>query len=223
MSHKREILKRLWMLLFGIFTGSGATYLVSEFNRPPTPPQHQVRYHYDKNLNYLDTPEMFLYPEGTTLETLYPDKGFFAAIHSPDVISIHPADPTEADGSLKVEGYTFSAEGSQPDLETRERLLHTLCSISSYEPPGKMCVFKPGVLVRLTKEGVTYDMLFCFSCSQIQSSHKGGADMSEPGFESFLKCFCDTLPGFKKLHDFRLRRKLKDMGIPESAMDNEIR
>lgn len=157
-----------------------------------------------------------LYPEGTTLETLYPDKGFFAAIHGPEDISIHSSDRAEAEGSIKVGGYTFSAKGSHPDRETAERLVHTLCSISSYQPPGKPCVFDPAVLVRITKGGTTYDMLFCFTCSQIQSSHDGGADMSAQGVESFLKSFCDTLPHFKRLHEFRRLRALKNSGIPVS-------
>ena len=210
----------LWML-FGIFTGSVATYLVIQYNRPPTEPRHQVRF--NQNPYYDGSPEMLLYPEGTTLETLYPDRGFFAAIHSPDDIAIHPADPTEADGSLKVRGYTFSAKGSQPDRETAERLVQTLCSISSYEPPGKLCMFQPAVLLRLTKAGTTYDMLFCFSCSQIQSSHDGGADMSAQGVESFLKSFCDALPNFKMLHEFRRVRALKNSGVPVSDLNGDFR
>jgi hypothetical protein len=95
-------------------------------------------------------------------------------------------------------------------------LVHTLCSISSYEPPGKACIFDPAVLVRLTKSGTTYDMLFCFSCRQIEASHDGGADISAQGVESFLKSFCDTLPDFKKLHEFRRLRGLRNSGIPVS-------
>ena len=110
----------------------------------------------------------------------------------------------------------FSAKGSRPDGEGAERFVHTLCSISSYEPPGKMCIFKPAVLLRLTKSGTTYDMLFCFTCGQIQSSHDGGADMSAQGVESFLKSFCDTLPNFKELHEFRRLRALRISGIPVS-------
>jgi hypothetical protein len=212
MKRIRGIFNMLWVLLFGIFGGSIATYLVIQYTRPPVKPHHQVRF--NQNPYYDGAPEALLYPEGTTLETLYPDRGFFAAIHSPDDISVHPAAPTEAGGSLKVNGYTFSAKGSHPDRETAERLVHTLCSISSYEPPGKMCIFQPVVLVRLTKGGTTYDMLFCFNCSQIQSSHDGGADISAQGVESFLKCFCDTLSNFKDLHEFRRLRALRNSGIP---------
>lgn len=190
MKRNREVFKRLGALLFGIFTGSFATYLVIQYTRPPVEPRHQVWF--SQNPHYEEAPEELLYPEGTTLETLYPDKGFLAAIHSPDDISIHSTDLTNSDSSLKVGGYTFSAKASQPNRETAERLVHTLCSISSYEPPGKMCIFQPAVLLRLTKGGTTYDMLFCFTCREIQSSHDGGADISAQGVESFLKCFCDT-------------------------------
>ena len=208
--------KMLWTLLFGIFTGSLATYLVIQFTRPPLEPHHQVRY--NQNPYFDESPEQLLYPEATTLETLYPDKGFFEAIHSPDVILIHLIDAAEDEdeGSIKAVGYTFSAKASQPNRETAERLVHTLCSISSYEPPGKMCIFQPAVLLRLTKDGTTYDMLFCLTCSQIQSSHDGGADISAQGVESFLKCFCDTLPNFKNLHEFRRLRALRNNGTPVS-------
>lgn len=197
-------------MVFGIFVGSWATYLVIQYARPPEESGHQVRF--NQNPHFDKAPEELLYQEGTTLETLYPDKGFFAAIHSPDVISIHPRDSTKADGSIEVAGYSFSAASSNPDQQTVKNLLHTLCSISSYEPPGKMCLFDPAVLLRLTKDGTTYDMLFCFSCSQIQSSHEGGADMSARGLESFLECFCDTLPNFKDLHEFRRRLALRNSG-----------
>jgi hypothetical protein len=214
MKRNRQGLTILCALLFGFFAGAVATYLVIQVILPPGEPRHQVRF--NQNPYYDGSPEQLLYPEGTTLETLYPDKGFFAAIHGPEDISIHSSETTEAEGSVKVGGYTFSARGSHPDRETAERLVHTLCSVSSYEPPGKACVFDPAVLVRITKGGATYDMLFCFTCSQIQSSHDGGADMSAQGVESFLKSFCDTLPHFKRLHEFRRLRALKNSGIPVS-------
>lgn len=114
------------MLLFSghvsqaFFKGSLATYLVIQFTRPPVEPHHQVRY--NQNPYFDESPEQLLYPEATTLETLYPDKGFFEAIHSPDVISIHPIDAAEDEGSIKAGGYTFSAKASQPNRETAERL-----------------------------------------------------------------------------------------------------
>lgn len=137
MERNRRALTMIWVLLFGIFAGSVATYLVMRSDRPSAEAGHQVRF--NQNPTYDESPEQLLYPEGTTLEMLYPDEGFFAAIHSPDAISIHPADPTKADGSIEVDGYSFSANVATPD--TAKRLVSTLCSISSYEPPGKLCIF----------------------------------------------------------------------------------
>src|SRR6478735_2242478 len=109
MKRNRQGLIMICALLFGIFAGAVATYLVIQLNRPPVEPRHQVRF--NQNPYYAGGPELLLYPEGTTLETLYPDKGFFAAIHSPDDISIHSTDLTASDVSLKVGQYTFSAKG----------------------------------------------------------------------------------------------------------------
>lgn len=184
----------------GLLAGAVVAVLVTLLlSRKPAEPRHEVRYY-----PYYDPqPEQMLYPDGTRLETLYPDEGFLAAIRAPETITIHPIG---GDEKVVLDKYRFSSQGTVPTQETATRLVYALCSISSYEPPGKACAFEPGVLLRLTKNGRTYDMMFCFGCRQIRASADGGADMSQQGSEVFLKCFCDTLPDFKELHELRPQR-----------------
>jgi len=202
-------LKSCGLLLVGLLVGAIAGVALTQLSRKPAEPRHEVRY--NQYPDYDPQPEQMLYPDGTRLETLYPDERFLAAIRSPETISIHPIG---GDGKVVLDKYRFSSQGATPTKETATRLVHALCSISSYEPPGKACVFDPRVLLRLTKGGVTYDMMFCFSCRQIGASHVGGADMTPQGLEVFLKCFCDTLPNFKELHEFRRQSTLRRKGIP---------
>lgn len=175
----------------------------------PSDPRNEVRY--SQNPSYNPKPEQMLYPDGTTLETLYSDAGFLSAVRTPETISIHPIG---GDQKIVLGEYRFSSQGGTPSKETEIRLIRALCSISSYEPPGKACFFDPAVLLRLTKGGVQYDMMFCFHCREIVSSAAGGADMSDRGAETFLKSFCDTLPDFKKLHEFRRIATLRRNGTP---------
>ncbi len=171
----------------------------------PSEPRNEVRYSPDPF--YDPMPELMLYPDGTTLETLYPDAGFLSAVRAPETISIHLIG---GDQKIVLGEHRFSSQGGTPTKETEIRLIRALCSISSYEPPGKLCIFDPAALLRLTKGGVQYDMMFCFHCRQIESD--GGADMSARGVETFLKCFCDTLPDFKDLHEFRRISTLRRNG-----------
>ena len=187
------------LLIAGVLGGACAGVLATlHFTQKPAEPHHEVRY--SQEPNYDPEPEQMLYPEGTTLEDLYPDEGLREAIRNPDSIRIHQIG---GDGKIRVEEFLFSSKGVQPSRETSARLIRALCSLSSYEPPGKLCGFDPGVLLRLEKEGKSYDLMFCFSCRQIGASVRGRADMSVQGCKTFLKCFCDTLPDFSELHDAR--------------------
>ncbi len=72
-------------------------------------------------------------------------------------------------------------------------------SLSSCEVPGKACSFNPDILLRQEKDGRTHDIVFCFTCRQTTA----GVDMSVQGAKTFFKCFCDTLPGYARLHKMR--------------------
>lgn len=200
-----------WLLIVGglIVGASGGVFVTWQLSQEPREPRHEVRY--SQTPFYDSAPEQMLYPDGTTLEALYPDDGFRAAIRNPDSILIHPLG---GDGTIRRGEHHFSSIAAMPDPESSARLVRALCSLSSYEPPGKMCVFRPMILLRLEKEGKSYELMFCFGCRQIQASAAGGADMSAQGSEVFLKCFCDSLPDFKELHEFRRKSALRQNGVP---------
>jgi len=185
----------LWIfagMLLGAAGGIGGT---AWWHSCPKEPRHEVRYHSEQP-PLDESPEDLLYPPGTTLESIYPDEALRAAIQSPESVRIHRRD---GDERLKVEKWAFSSEGIEPDDGTRERLLYALASLSAYEPTGKACIFNPGVLVRLRREGRDYDLLFCFECHDLRAStpgHGGGmiGGMSDQGARAYLKCFSAVFP-----------------------------
>jgi len=193
-------MKSVLLLLCGVLLGvAGGMARMGWLRSAPAEPHHQVRYHPEKSpIN--ESPETLLYPPGTTLEGIYPDEAMRAAVLSPDSVRIHRRG---GDERLKVEEWAFSGKGIEPDAATKERLLYALASLSAYEPPGKACIFNPGVLVRLQKEGRDYDLLFCFECREMGG--EGGGGMSINGAKTFLKCFCDVFPGDEELRKERER------------------
>jgi hypothetical protein len=141
-------------------------------------------------------PEQMLFPAGFTLDQNVGDPALMEAMLNPDTMRIHSAADS---GKLAVGEWRFLSNGVVPDKETTERLKWALGSVSSYEPPGKLCIFHPDVLLRLEKNGRTHDIVFCFSCRQTTA----GLDLSLPGKKTFLKCFCDALPDATGLHGMR--------------------
>ena len=180
---------RLPALLLGLVLGAAGGFAVTHhfFNKAQEP-AHEVF--------YSNEPEIMLFPAGFTVEEGVDTPELYQAMVNPDAIRIHPASES---GSLVVEGWKFSPEGATPDQETTDRLKWALGSVSSYEPPGKVCRFHADVLLRLEKDGRTHDIIFCFSCSETTA----GLDMSIEGKRTFLKCFCDGLPGYTSLHEAR--------------------
>ena len=197
-------MKAIILLFSGILLGAvGGMSAMWWRGASPCEPHHEVRYH-PENVPINESPETLLYPPGTTLEGIYPDEALRAAILSPESIRIHRRG---GDERLKVEKWAFSGEGIEPDAATQERLLYALGSLSAYEPPGKACIFNPGVLVRLHKDGRDHDLLFCFECQEMRGAAPvyGVGGMSLQGARTYLKCFCDVFPRDEELRKERER------------------
>ncbi|MCW1885130.1 hypothetical protein OKA04_10360 [Luteolibacter flavescens] len=177
-------------LLAGGAVGSLVTY--RQMYVPPAP-KHEVRYAAPE---FDSMPEQMLFPAGFTLDRNVNDPELLEAMLEPDAMSIHLQDDT---GNLVFDDWRFASQGVAPDKETFDRLKRALGSVSSYEPPGKLCVFHPDVLLRLEKGGRDHDIVFCFGCSQTTAF----LDLSVQGKKTFLKAFCDTLPQAERLHDIR--------------------
>jgi len=185
---------RLPALLVGLVLGAAAG-IAGTYRYFYEPPQVQHEVHLGP-ASFNETPEIMLFPAGFTVEQGIRDPALYQAMVKPDAIRIHAADEA---GSLTVRDWKFSADGATPDQETTDRLKWALGSVSSYEPPGKLCIFHPDVLLRLEKDGRTHDIIFCFTCRETTA----GLDLSIEGKRTFLKCFCDALPGFTSLHETR--------------------
>lgn len=197
-------MKSVVWLFSGILLGAAGGVAGMWLQPSPKEPRHEVRYHPEK-IPFNESPETLLYPPGSTLEAIYPDEAVREAILEPESVRIHRRG---GDESLKVESWAFASHGVEPDQENQERLLYALASLSAYEPPGKACIFDPGVLVRLTKKGRTYDLLFCFACREMGESaprRGGGGGMSLQGARTYLKCFCEVFPNDEALQQERER------------------
>jgi hypothetical protein len=175
-------------LLLG--AGGGATYAGLEWRKRE--PVQTIAVSHD------DFPEAWLFEPGTTFEDLFPEEELRAALLSPASIRIHEA---REGGPLKVNRWEFMEDAVIPDEPTADRLKHALGSISSYRP-ATACAFHADVLLRIEKNGVTHDLVFCFGCGDIAMGH-GGPSMSDDGRATFLKCFCDALPDATALHERR--------------------
>lgn len=190
------VLSKLPALFLGLLLGGGMGVMGTlRYLERPEMPEHEVRL---APPSFDEMPEQMLFPAGFTLDQNVGDPVVLRAMLDPDAIEIHAADNA---GSLVVGDWKFSADGVTPDGETTARLKRALGSVSSYEPPGKLCAFHPDVLLRLEKDGHAHDIVFCFTCSQTTA----GLDLSHQGKRVFLKCFCDALPGFVRLHEARAR------------------
>jgi len=177
-------------LVLGVAIGALGTYRILESQKATRLEAAKAANHYE------GWPEGFLFPPGTTFEDLFPDAELREALLNPDSIQIHAADDA---GSLIIDEWRFAAAGVTPDADTAVRLKYALGSISTYEPSGKLCVFHADVLLRLGKNGRTHDIVFCFGCGETSMR----ADISETGRRTLFKCFCDSLPDFKSLHEKR--------------------
>lgn len=179
-------------LLLGAGLGGGATYAGLEWRKRDR--LQAIAASYD------NFPEAWLFEPGTTFEDLFPDDELREALLNPESIRIHEA---REGGPLKVNRWEFMEEAVIPDERTTDRLRHALGSMSSYRP-ATACLFHADVLLRIEKEGVTHDLVFCFGCGDIDMGH-GGPSMTDDGRATFLKCFCDALPDAAGLQEKRAR------------------
>ncbi|RYD54536.1 MAG: hypothetical protein EOP83_22065 [Verrucomicrobiaceae bacterium] len=179
-------------VLVGGALGGGATYAGLEWQK-----RDQLR---TFAASPDEFPESWLFEPGITFEDLFPDEKLRASLLSPDSIRIHEA---REGGPLTVDGWKFLDQAVIPDGPTTERLKHALGSMSSYRQ-ATMCSFHADVLLRIEKDGVTHDLIFCFGCGDIDMG-RGGPSMSADGRATFLKCFCDALPDAAALHERRAR------------------
>lgn len=184
------------LLTIGLLAGAGVgSFATWKILWRPAEPRHEVRYPAPQ---LEEQPEGWLLGPGTNFETIYPDELIRAAIIKPDQVEIHLA---QVEGPLQVEEWRFSGQGRKPDPETLTRLIYGLQSVNSYRGLAA-CGFSPGVLVKLTKDGKTHDLLFCFMCSDLRW-RDGGIGMSKEGIPVFLKCFADTFPESEELKNLR--------------------
>lgn len=182
----------------GAFAGVAITWAIMAGNQatPPPPAGDSPR---------EERPEEWLLAPGTTLGDIFKEDGMHI-LEAPDAVTLHELStepPGDAPDAIVHDGHAFQAAGT---AVTVDEVLYTVRSISSYRSIT-MCEFRPGVLLRLTRDGRHLDLAFCFSCHDIQAYLDGelcgGAGMSDQGSRSFVHYFRKILPGNEGLRAVR--------------------
>lgn len=180
--------------LLGAATGVAGLYSfltwvdAPELNAPSPPKTH-----------FEEEPEQWLLPPNLKLKDIFQEPGALEIIEKPEKITIHHAAGLLDRSPIKYRDYAFVRSGKEITGEVRDKLRLSINSLSVYRMPS-MCMFKPGVLLRFEANAHSVDVLFCFSCNDLNAyldestEASMGIGMSEIGREVFLHYLAKASP-----------------------------
>lgn len=115
---------------------------------------------------------MLIFPDEYkfSFDTLFGSRTTYQILKNPDQIAVYRIDPIGTleppHGAITIYGHEVLAGPDIPPPSTRDQLIQLLTSKTTFRDRS-VCIFEPGVLVRVSAGPKRVDLLFCFKCNDL--------------------------------------------------------
>ena len=146
-------MQRLLMFGVGLAVGSSFVWVMRQ-----APPEQRISSRQVTSARW-DIDRLFV---DVSLSDIYTEQWMHKTLSQPDSISLHQA---TSDGTIVYGEFHFSAEGTPLSAEDRLIVSKLLRSMTAYQVGlGMACVYRPGVLLRIQRDGHIIEYPICFGC-----------------------------------------------------------